>query len=77
MAIDQQLQGKGIGRSLVSWAIALVKLHVACHVGCRLLVTDAKQSAVGFYKRMGFTMLDTLSNPQRSAPVMFIELGKL
>jgi len=77
MALDKDLRGQGLGRVLIDWIIALVKDHVACRVGCRLLITDAKKSAVGFYERMGFTMLDTEANRARSEPVMFIVLGKL
>jgi hypothetical protein len=49
MAIDTELQGKGKGTALLDFVIALVNNHVAPHVGCRLLITDAKKSAVPFY----------------------------
>jgi GNAT superfamily N-acetyltransferase len=77
MALDQELRGQGIGRTLLDWVIALVKDHIACRIGCRLLVTDSKQGAIKFYERMGFTMLDTPENKGRQAPVMFIVIGKL
>lgn len=77
MAVDQALQGQGYGRALVDFVLALVKEHVACHVGCRLLVTDAKKDAVAFYLRMGFTLLDTDNNRARQTPVMFLVLGRL
>jgi GNAT superfamily N-acetyltransferase len=77
MAIDKDLQGKGHGRALLDFVIALVNDHVATHVGCRLLITDAKSSAVPFYEKSGFTMLDTPANKERENPVMFIMLDKL
>jgi len=77
MAIDKELQKKGHGSSLLDFVIALVNDHVRTRVGCRLLVTDAKQSAVSFYSRHGFTTLDTPTNKARENPVMFILLNKL
>lgn len=77
MAIDVEIQRQGWGRKMLDWVIALVNGHVSNHVGCRLLITDAKQSAVKFYERNGFTMLDTEDNREREAPVMFIVLKKL
>jgi GNAT superfamily N-acetyltransferase len=77
MAIDKQLQGQGRGSALLDFVIALVNDHVRTHIGCRLLVTDAKKSAVPFYLKSGFTMLDTPANKDRPNPVMFILLDKL
>lgn len=77
MAIDTELQRNGWGRRLCEWAIALVKEHVSRHIGCRLLVTDAKKSAVGFYEKLGFTLLDTEANRSSPYPLMFINLTKL
>jgi GNAT superfamily N-acetyltransferase len=74
MAIDQSLQGRGLGRELMSFMIALVQDHIATRIGCRLFVTDAKPSAVSFYTRMGFTMLDTEANKKSNQPVMFLLL---
>ena len=50
MAVDTELQRQDIGRWLVDWVIALINDHVARHVGCRLIVVDAKKPAVGFYE---------------------------
>jgi ribosomal protein S18 acetylase RimI-like enzyme len=77
MAIDKDLQKKGHGSSLLDFVVALVNDHVRTRVGCRLLVTDAKQSAVSFYSRHSFTMLDTPTNKERDNPLMFILLNKL
>jgi len=77
LAVHKELQGKDLGTQLVGWAMALIIEHVACRVGCRLLVTDAKRGSVGFYEKLGFTMLDTEDNKRRDAPVMFVPLRKL
>ena len=70
MAIDKELQGKGRGSAFLDFVIALVNHHVATRVGCRLLITDAKASAVPFYEKSGFTMLATPTNKERQNPVM-------
>ena len=76
MAVDKSMRGQGLGSQLVDFAIA-ISVSISEHVGCRLLVTDAKQSAVKFYEKAGFTMLDTPGNLEKSAPAMFVELPKL
>ena len=76
MAVDQELQGQGFGQALLSWIVTLIQDHVATRIGCRLLVTDAKRSAIGFYERAGFTMLDTETNRNSHQPVMFLLLNK-
>jgi GNAT superfamily N-acetyltransferase len=76
MAIDKDLQRQGWGRSFAQWTLALV-VDVAKHVGCKVLVTDAKKSAVGFYTKLGFTLLDTEANKASATPVMFLNLKKL
>lgn len=77
LAVDAELQGKKLGTELVNFAIGIIMEHVAAHVGCRFIVTDAKQQSIGFYVKRGFTMLDTEENKKRSAPLMFIHLSKL
>lgn len=76
MAVDERLRGLGYGARLVDWALAVAQ-SVAQQVGCRLLVTDAKKSAVKFYERAGFTILEGPDNLASANPAMFIELPKL
>jgi ribosomal protein S18 acetylase RimI-like enzyme len=76
MAIDSELQNQGWGKALAQWTLALVS-QVARDIGCKVLVTDAKKSAVGFYSKLGFTMLDTEENKTSDHPVMFLNLKKL
>jgi ribosomal protein S18 acetylase RimI-like enzyme len=77
LAVDKNLQGKGLGTHLVDWAMSLILDHVGSRIGCRLLVTDAKRQSIGFYEKLGFTMLDTEDNKRQASPVMFVHLPKL
>ncbi len=74
LATDSRFRGQGIGVVLVSLALALAKDEVAERVGCRFLITDAKQEAIDFYQNQGFTLLDTDENKQSLTPIMFIDL---
>jgi GNAT superfamily N-acetyltransferase len=76
MALDGEVRGLGLGREMLSWVMALVQEKIATRIGCRVLVTDAKRSAVGFYVSVGFTMLDTETNRNSAHPVMFLPLDK-
>lgn len=77
LATDARFKGRGIGQQLLELAISLAADHISTTVGCRFLVTDAKQGAVSFYQRQGFTLLETEVNKARSAPVMFLDLNTL
>jgi len=50
--------------------MSCARLHSSMHVGCRFVVVDAKQSAVKFYERLVFTLLDTTANKASDQPVM-------
>ncbi|MBC2887291.1 GNAT family N-acetyltransferase [Brucella intermedia] len=76
LAVDRRYQGKGLGDYLVSFAIGVVKDAIAPHVGCRFVVVDSKQSAVRFYERLGFTLLDTATNRANEQPVMYLDILK-
>lgn len=77
LAVDQSLQGQGIGAELISFSISLTRGLVMENVGCRFLVVDAKNASIGFYKKCGFTLLDTPENKNRKCPLMFIDLHKI
>ena len=77
LAVDSKLRGKGLGRNLIEFSIAIAKDMIMPHAGCRFLVVDAKQDAVSFYRdKIGFTLLDTEGNENTEHPVMFIDLQK-
>ncbi|MCH8201772.1 MAG: GNAT family N-acetyltransferase [Proteobacteria bacterium] len=77
LAVHSDLQGFGFGQELVRLAIGLVRANVMETVGCRFLTVDSKQKSVKFYKKVGFTMLDTQENKDREMPIMFIDLKKV
>lgn len=77
LATDYRYAGRGIGMQLISLAVALAADSVSESVGCRFLVTDAKQGAITFYENQGFTLLDSEENKNRTAPVMFLDLNTL
>ena len=77
LAVPTSARGSGAGRQLVEFALGIAKELICPHVGCRFVVVDSKKSSVNFYKKCGFTMLDTPSNREREHPVMFIDLSKI
>jgi predicted GNAT family N-acyltransferase len=52
MATDQAVRGSGAGRALVAEGLARVAA-----LGADLVWCDARVAAVGFYERMGFTVV--------------------
>lgn len=74
MCTDDRLRGRDVGSSLMAYAHALVVDQVMPVIGCRFLVTDAKNGAISFYERLGFTLVDTDENRAKRYPVMFIDL---
>ena len=77
LAVDIKLHGKGFGKNLVSYALAIVKRQIMPHVGCRFMTVDANKPAVDFYRKCGFTLIDTSDNLGRDSPVMFVDLSKI
>jgi len=49
MAVQNNLQGKGIGASMMNFAE-----HVAKDAGYKILMMHARKSAIGFYERLGY-----------------------
>ena len=74
LATDSRYRGQGVGALLVSVALALAKDEIAERIGCRFLITDAKQAAICFYQSQGFTLLDTEENRLSPTPIMFLDL---
>lgn len=74
LAVADGTRGSGIGRDLLSLSLSIAVDRVCTSVGCRFLITNAKQESVGFYGKQGFTMLDTDSNRASPAPVMWLDL---
>lgn len=77
LAVDSKCRRSGLGRTLVEFALGVVKNNICPSVGCRFMFVDAKRASVEFYESCGFTLLDTEDNKARNEPVMFIDLHKI
>ncbi len=53
LAVAMSLRNQGLGKELMRFALAKVRL-LARHSGCRLLTVDAYPDAIEFYRRLGF-----------------------
>ena len=74
LAVDTSLQRQGFGGNLVDYSIAVIKRHITPHVGCRFVVVDANRPAIEFYRKHGFTLVDTDANREKDHPLMFLDL---
>ena len=77
LAVHEDAQGQGIGRSLLRFVFELAH-DTARRLGCVGVVVDAKQDAIPFYKGLGFIRLVAEAGVlgDRPAPTpMFLELG--
>jgi predicted GNAT family N-acyltransferase len=52
VAVAPALQGKGIGSALVAWSE-----YVAQNIPCQKMILHARQEAVPFYERLGYTVV--------------------
>jgi len=77
LAVDHRYRGKKLGEQLVSFSVGVVKNAIMPHVGCRFIVVDSKKSAVSFYEKVGFTLLNTPSNKALEQPVLYLDLLKV
>ncbi len=76
LAVVDGTRLSGIGKTLVEISLGIAKSTVCPAVGCRFVMVDSKQSAVEFYKKCGFTLLNTQANLALENPVMFLDLCK-
>lgn len=51
LAVDAEMQGLGIGRSMLEAAVSLISLH-----GAHVLWAHGRDTAVGFYERLGWVV---------------------
>lgn len=75
LAVDTRYRKRGIGEALLELVSAITLKTIAPAVGCRFLITDAKQGSVPFYLRFGFYALDgdQFKDPEAHT-IMFIDL---
>ena len=74
LAVADNVQRNGHGRTLIDLAISIALDHIQPIAGCRFLILDAKKKSVGFYEKLGFRLLDTLENRNAKTPLMFMDL---
>lgn len=74
---ENRKENYGIGKMLMQFAVLLSLDVISAQIGCRFLITDAKDDAISFYERCGFTLLDTEENKKSEHPIMFVDLKKL
>jgi N-acetylglutamate synthase-like GNAT family acetyltransferase len=51
MAVQNNLQGKGIGASLMNFAENVARDH-----GYKKIIMHARKTAIGFYEKLGYTV---------------------
>jgi GNAT superfamily N-acetyltransferase len=77
LAVAEGTRGRGIGQLLVRFVLELA-LVMAEQVGCVGVVVDAKPGAIGFYRKLGFVEVETVSGELADRPVpvtMFLGIG--
>ncbi|MCS3433394.1 GNAT family N-acetyltransferase [Klebsiella sp. BIGb0407] len=77
LAVDSKSRASGIGSILFGHALLMALDDIRPMVGCRFLITDAKQGAIDFYHKQGMELLDTDENKTADHPIMFIDLFTL
>jgi predicted N-acetyltransferase YhbS len=77
LAVETGRDGAGLGRQLVETALGVILLSIVPNVGCRFVVLDAKPKSIGFYKHLGFRLLETEGNKEAPTPLMFMDLKNL
>jgi GNAT superfamily N-acetyltransferase len=76
LLVDNRYRGRDYGTLLVDLAVGIAKDIICPAVGCRFVAVDSKRTALDFYLKQGFSILDTPENRKRQEPVLFIDLHK-
>ncbi len=79
LAVDDRVQGRGVGVTLLK-AVFVLARKMANEYGCAGVVVDAKPEAIDFYRRYGFLEFPILSGQLGDRPEprpMFLELGAI
>ena len=76
LAVNKEHQKKGIGTQLVDFSIECSR-RIAEIAGCRFIVLDANEEAIGFYVRQYKFELASLSrDPNNDTSPLFLDLNK-
>lgn len=67
LAVDQSVQGQGLGAQLLGFVLQLA-LRMASDYGCVGVVADAKPDATDFYARYGFIPIDAVEGRSDARP---------
>ena len=67
LAVDQSVQGMGLGKELLRFALDLA-VRLADEAGCVGVVVDGKRDAVDFYGRYGFETLEVVEGQSDERP---------
>lgn len=79
LAVDERVQGSGIGSELLRYAFGVARAQ-ADSVGCVGIVADAKPAAVDFYTRYGFvpcTVVRGASPVRPRQEALFLSLARV
>lgn len=77
LAVDQRVQGMGLGSELVHAALAIA-LAESERVGCAGVIVDALPEAVRFYERFGFSPIGVVAGTGARRPrptLMWLGIG--
>lgn len=67
LAVDQSVQGQGLGLQLLRFVLQLA-VGMSNAYGCVGIIVDAKPDAVGFYERYGFIPIDAIEGESDARP---------
>ncbi|MFM9972804.1 MAG: GNAT family N-acetyltransferase [Burkholderiales bacterium] len=79
LAVEHALQSKGIGAQLLRFVLKL-SLEMDGAYGCAGVVVDAKESALPFYAKYGFTPLEPVEGQSEARPrhvPMFLSINQV
>lgn len=65
LATDAHYEKRGIGRAMLQRTLAIA-LNLSNYSGCRFITVDAKKDSIGFYKKYGFKIPESMGNDMNS-----------
>jgi GNAT superfamily N-acetyltransferase len=73
LAVCEKLQGQDVGTFICDFCFDRA-LRLSKRVGCRFMVVNAVESALGFYEKYGFVLLP--KQEAREQKIMFLDISK-